>query len=375
MSNSWTQTSVSPCVDYSRPLYSLSARAVKMSPKILWILFGGLMVTIPGYSVSDGLQVARPLTGEVTYSSQSLCVLQGASVVLTCSYTAARKQPVWSTFWFSPKLSGNWWSEEQPEDLLLDPEFAGHVAYSRTEDRSSTLTITDLRLSDSGVYRCLFTSDQGTHSDLTGVNLTVTGLQVRMSADHVSEGQKVTLTCSTTCTLSNNPTYLWYKNANPLPHRHTTRSNRLYLMSVSSEDGGDYTCAVKEHDHLTSSAVTLSISHSGSENHPAVYASVGILLLLLLAVSLVCGVLWMRRRRSSSSQETETTGGNGKTHPSTVCSSDPTKVEDLEDENDIQYSSIQFRQPNNGNNNLQPAQREDAGVLYATVKVPSTELV
>ncbi|KAG5279064.1 hypothetical protein AALO_G00105700 [Alosa alosa] len=569
MSNSWTQTSVSPCVDYSRPLYSLSPCAVKMSPKILWILFGGLMVTIPGYSVSDGLQVARPLTGEVTYSSQSLCVLQGASVVLTCSYTAPRKQPVWSTFWFSPKLSGKWWSEEQPEDLLLDPEFAGRVAYSRTEDRSSTLTITDMRLSDSGLYRCLFISDQGTHSDLTGVSVTVTdlkikmvgstsvdlscstlcsltfkmlnvpsevkylyfniyengqfkkhiypstptlplssgdggsysctvggldqlrsqavcvrgntcwgvsysdrrvcalrgssvqlfssytyprgltvksafwfnkwekrnlidlrsmelfkdrvtylgnlqdhsnltirdvrerdsgeycfrftandsyigkpgvilnvtGLQVRMSADHVSEGQKVTLTCSTTCTLSNNPTYLWYKNGNPVPHRHTTRSNRLYLMSVSSEDGGDYTCAVKGHDHLTSSAVTLSIAHSGSENHSGVYASVGILLLLLLAVSLVCGALWMRRRRSSSSQETENTGGNGQTHPSTACNSDPTKVEDLEDENDIQYSSIQFRSPNNGNNNLQPAQREDAGVLYASVKVPSTELV
>ncbi|XP_062391733.1 sialoadhesin-like [Sardina pilchardus] len=317
-----------------------------MPPKILWVLFGGLVLTIPGSCVSDGLQVARPLPGEVTYSSPSVCVLQGTSVVLTC-YTP-RNQTVWSTFWFSPKLSGNWWSVEQPEDLLLEPEFAGRVAYSRTGDRSSTLTITDLRLSDSGVYRCLFISDQGTHSDSTGVNVTVTGLQVRMSADNVSEGQKVTLTCSTTCTLSNNPTYIWYKSGNHISHTHTTRSNRLDLMSVSREDGGNYSCAVKGHDHLPSSAVTLSISHSGSENQPAVYASVGILLVLLLAVSL--------------------------TNPP-VRSSASTKVEDLEDENNIQYSSIQFRHPNKPNSNLQPAQSDDSGVLYASVRVPSTELV
>uniref|UniRef100_A0A4W5L383 Ig-like domain-containing protein n=1 Tax=Hucho hucho TaxID=62062 RepID=A0A4W5L383_9TELE len=72
----------------------------------------------------------------------------------------------------------------------------------------------------------------------------------------VTEGQKVTLTCRTTCTLTDNPTYIWYKNGHV-----TTQSNSLFLNPVSSEDAGRYSCAVEGHEDLLSPEETLTVRY------------------------------------------------------------------------------------------------------------------
>ncbi|XP_045078690.1 B-cell receptor CD22-like [Coregonus clupeaformis] len=59
-----------------------------------------------------------------------------------------------------------------------------------------------------------------------------------------------TLTCSTTCTLTGNPTYIWYKNG-----QYLAESTYKVKYSVSSEDAGSYSCAVKGHEDLRSPAV------------------------------------------------------------------------------------------------------------------------
>ena len=71
----------------------------------------------------------------------------------------------------------------------------------------------------------------------------------------VTEGQKVTLTCSTTCTLGDNPTYVWYKNGHV-----TTKSTSLFLNPVSSEDAGRYSCSVEGHEDLPSAEETLTVT-------------------------------------------------------------------------------------------------------------------
>src|SRR4029434_6234992 len=73
-------------------------------------------------------------------------------------------------------------------------------------------------------------------------------LQVLITPEAVKEGEKVTLTCNATCILSYNPTFIWYKNGQPLTFKHTTRDNRLHLNPVSSEDAGSYSCAVRSHE-------------------------------------------------------------------------------------------------------------------------------
>ncbi|XP_062391297.1 B-cell receptor CD22-like [Sardina pilchardus] len=79
-----------------------------------------------------------------------------------------------------------------------------------------------------------------------------------MMPETVTEGGEVTLTCST-CTQSDNPTLIWYKNKQPVSEQHPT--NKLHLKPVSSEDAGSYSCAVKGDESLSSTAVFLNVTY------------------------------------------------------------------------------------------------------------------
>jgi hypothetical protein len=72
-------------------------------------------------------------------------------------------------------------------------------------------------------------------------------LQVKVTP--ATEAGKRTLTCSTTCTLTDNPTYIWYKNG------HKVKEDTSSLYSDSFSDADSYSCAVKGHEDLLSPAV------------------------------------------------------------------------------------------------------------------------
>uniref|UniRef100_A0A4W5KTD8 Ig-like domain-containing protein n=1 Tax=Hucho hucho TaxID=62062 RepID=A0A4W5KTD8_9TELE len=179
----------------------------------------------------------------VTYTTQSICTLKGSTVELTCSYTYP-SGTVTSTFWFTKIETG-----EDPEDLGQDPVYAGRLEYHGDKKKHCTLRITDLRESDSATYRFRFITDQegGTYTGKLGVTLSVTGLQVKVTGGH----QDKTLTCSTTCTLTDNPTYIWYKNGKHLDES----TSPQYNNSVSSNYIDGYSCAVKGQEDLHSPAV------------------------------------------------------------------------------------------------------------------------
>ncbi|XP_035376656.1 uncharacterized protein LOC118240431 [Electrophorus electricus] len=215
-----------------------------------------------------------------------------------------------------------------------------------------------------------------------GVSLSVTGLKVNVDSPAVpgSEGQTVRLSCSSTCTLPNNPTYIWYRNGQPVYNQNT---NGLYVYD-SSEDAGSYSCAVRGYEELRSTAVypprvpsvtdrvsgdsviLLCYSDSnpirtsgrfycvvqnqfGSSNssewsftsgNPAgTYAASGVTVGLFLTLIAVC--LWMRGRTTAVSSRSEETSAK---HDSTPVDdnfsaldmpSDPTN-------HDVHYSNINF---------------------------------
>ncbi|XP_076146780.1 sialoadhesin-like isoform X2 [Alosa pseudoharengus] len=194
----------------------------------------------------------------VTYSPNSICVLKGSSVDISCTYKYPRDQNITTTFWFN-----NTKNNHQPEDLRLGKDYQNHTEYLGIEKNSCTLRLKDIKVSHSGEYafRCL--TEQGEdYSGLPGVNITVTALQVFIPPEAVTEGKRVTLTCDTTCRLSKDPIFMWYRNGQPVTYKHTTRDNKLHLNPVSSEDAGNYSCAVKGHESLSSTAVFLNVRYS-----------------------------------------------------------------------------------------------------------------
>ncbi|XP_058241395.1 uncharacterized protein LOC131350187 [Hemibagrus wyckioides] len=178
----------------------------------------------------------------VTYSTQTICALIGSSVDMHSYYTFPKNYQVKKMFWFIKTQVG-----VEPEDVREDKEYQGQVQYTQSSQNEFSLRITNLRERDAQTYRFRFYTDPtGKYTGEPGVTLSVTGLQVTVS-DWYNGYKK--LNCITTCTLSNNPTYIWYKNGQRVTVQYR---NELY---VSSEDAGSYSCAVRGHEALCSPAV------------------------------------------------------------------------------------------------------------------------
>ena len=120
-------------------------------------------------------------------------------------------------------------------------------------------------------------------------NLTnFSGLRVKLHPAVVAEGQRVTLTCITSCPLTDNKTYIWYLNKQPvnLPQN---KSKQLVLDPVSSHHAGNYSCAVESHKNFNSSEKTLTVE----SNCTLAAAARPVVALLVITPFFV--FLWIRR--------------------------------------------------------------------------------
>nr|XP_055074655.1 uncharacterized protein LOC129454169 [Misgurnus anguillicaudatus] len=151
---------------------------------------------------------------------------------VNCDYSNINIKTV---FWFSPKQRTNWRNKDEPEDLTLDSDYSGRVYQRITKDHSQ-LAIRDPRERDSGEYQLMFIMKDGVkHLSSVTVNLTVTVLQVKMNPE--STGQRVKLSCDSSCPLTSKYNYLWYKNGQFL-----TFNQNIFVSS--SENTDSYFCSV-----------------------------------------------------------------------------------------------------------------------------------
>ncbi|XP_042291206.1 uncharacterized protein LOC121912817 [Thunnus maccoyii] len=180
----------------------------------------------------------------VTYTSTEMCVLNGSTVDIRCTYRYPPREngldtTVEKTFWFT-KMKG-----AEYVDLRTDSEYAGRVQY-HCDKNNCTLRITDLRESDSAQYKFRFITNQsgGRFTGLPGVSLTVTDLQVRRSHSHNSYKK---LTCHSSC-LPPRTSYVWYKNGQKIQAERSTYSGNF-------DSADSYSCALKGHEHYPSPPV------------------------------------------------------------------------------------------------------------------------
>ncbi|KAL7852258.1 hypothetical protein SRHO_G00180430 [Serrasalmus rhombeus] len=173
----------------------------------------------------------------VNYNSKSVCTLKGSALSMECTYTPPSGHSVQKAFWTKELIT----SGSEPPDLLDDPEHRGRVQYLGDEHRDCTLRFKNVTEKDQSKYYFTFITDQpgGKYQGEGGVDLSVTDLQVEVP-ERVIEGDEVTLTCKTSCSLTVRPTITWHRNGHPL----SSSNDSLHLQSVSSENKDRYRCGV-----------------------------------------------------------------------------------------------------------------------------------
>ncbi|XP_036412899.1 B-cell receptor CD22-like [Colossoma macropomum] len=190
----------------------------------------------------------------VKYNQQEICALKGSTVFMNGTYTHPERLTVTETFWDIDLVQG-----VEPTDLSEDPDYSGRVECLTDEQKHFSLKLSDVMKKDEHQYcfRIITNEEKEKWAATPGVQLRVTELHVE-TPEEVTEGETADLTCKTTCNLTD-PTFIWYKNGRPLTTK-TIKNNQLHLQTVSSEDAGSYSCAVRGHQ-LNSTAHNLRVRY------------------------------------------------------------------------------------------------------------------
>ncbi|KAL3996944.1 KRAB domain-containing zinc finger protein [Sarotherodon galilaeus] len=237
----WPQFCVKTSLNFSSN--SLLAAVCFTAADSCWVWFPLLIILLRPLCLWGQLVQSQNDYG-VTYTSTQICAVKGSTVVIGCWFKYPSRVNVLKRVWFT---KGN---DNNPEDLKTDPVYAGRVSYS-PQRKSCTLTIRDLRESNSAVYKFRFETDQKHFTGLPGVTLTVTALQVHV--DTSSYPDWGTLTCQSSCQLHDRTSYIWYKNGQKIS---TQSDQNWYSDYLNPSDS--YSCAVRGHEASTSPSVCIN---------------------------------------------------------------------------------------------------------------------
>ncbi|XP_060923476.1 B-cell receptor CD22-like [Limanda limanda] len=212
------------------------------------------------------IRVVRSQNGwSVSYTSTEICAFRGLTVDITCTY----KYPSWlnhrvntvqKTFWFIKVSNGNY------VDLKTDTEYSGRVE-NLCGNNKCTLRISNLRESDSAVYKFRFTTNQpgGSFYGPAGITLSVTDPQLQVHVRRSTANPSSTwteLTCHSRCQLPDHLSYVWYNNNKPVGWE-----NYFQLRHFNAEDR--YHCAIEGQERFPSPTLyapkppSVSVSPSG----------------------------------------------------------------------------------------------------------------
>ncbi|XP_019216142.1 sialoadhesin isoform X3 [Oreochromis niloticus] len=212
----------------------------------------------------------------VNYVSRRICALEGSSVNIISKYSHPDDMKPEFKLWIKKWRTG--------DKERIEP--SGRVEYHDNVKNQHILTIKNLTKNDSGEYTFIL-KRHDKELKLPGVFLIVTELRVKMSPSAVvTEGQRVTLTCSTSCPLTDNTNYIWYLNSRPL-NMTETHNKHLILDAVSRENIRNYSCGVK--------------TNKDSTTAQWLPAAAGGFAALLLIIIILLTVFCCRRKKKASS--------------------------------------------------------------------------
>ncbi|XP_076839271.1 B-cell receptor CD22 isoform X3 [Brachyhypopomus gauderio] len=184
----------------------------------------------------------------VKYNQTEICAPQGSTVSFNGTYTYPAGLEVKEEFWVIDLAK---------PAICNCTKDSGRVQCSVDKQQHFSLTLSNITKEDEHEYHFRIKTNVEKEKWLGGaVKINVTELHVKTPRE-VTEGETADLACTTTCSLTDSPTFIWYKNGRPL----SSNTNPLHLQSVSSEDAGSYRCAVRGYEHLPSLHQTLTVTY------------------------------------------------------------------------------------------------------------------
>ncbi|XP_035390605.1 B-cell receptor CD22 [Electrophorus electricus] len=199
------------------------------------------------------VSVAFGTEWSVKYKQTEICALKGSTVFINDSYTYPAGLEVKEEFWVKEPFD-----REQDTPVYCRPtKDSGRVQCYVDKQQHFSLKLINVTKEDEHDYRFRIKTNVAKQKWLGDlVKITVTELLVKTLLE-VIEREAAVLTCTTSCSLTDSPTFIWYKNGRCL----SSSTNPLHLRPVSSEDAGSYMCAVRGYEHLPSPAQTLTVRY------------------------------------------------------------------------------------------------------------------
>ncbi|XP_063739694.1 titin-like [Eleginops maclovinus] len=287
-------------------------------------------------SPSPSVWVQGPNGWRVTYSSIEICAVKGSTVEIRCSYTYPfTSSRVEKAFWFTKM------KDDEYVDLTADSEYTGRVQYSN-KVKDCTLRISQLKDSDSGLYKFRFTTDEsgGKYTGSPGVTLSVTDLSVQVES---TNSNTANLKCGSSCGVPEN-NYVWYKKDVQIQTK-TSSSLQVDMSYLNS-----YSCAVRGVEDSPSPSVCVT----GHDSNRVTYTQRSICAPKGSSVDISCtyssyecitSKFWFRPERSHQGQNpsqpedlSEDSQYEGRVQvPETERGRSTLRISDLRDSDSAQY--------------------------------------
>ncbi|TWW54941.1 hypothetical protein D4764_0240580 [Takifugu flavidus] len=160
-------------------------------------------------------------------------------------------------------------------------------------------------------------------------------IKVKISpSTEVTEGDRVKLTCSTSCPLTNNKNYIWYLNDQLLQLPEHQNKHLVLDVVTPQHAGGNYSCAMNTQRDVRSPEKTLRVQSSSLKWTLAAAAGVGAALMVFISL-VICCIRGKRKLSQNTVLKLEEVN-HGPVYEE--ITDQPTE------ENGIYYSSIRFPQ-------------------------------
>ncbi|XP_058495790.1 sialoadhesin-like [Solea solea] len=221
--------------------------------------------------------------GRGHYASRRICALKGSSVTISSEYLSPGEQKT------------GYWLRSDIRNLTISHRIKPH-----SNKTHHNLKINTLKNNDSAKYVFIADDKRRNWVNPPGVTLFVTDVSVQFAPSAmVTEGQRVTVTCRTSCPLANDTNYIWYFNNQTLDgtKRH---SKRLVLDPVSSQHAGNYTCAVETQRHRSDEGV-LTVHRK-----MWIPAVIGVVVVLLVLIIPTVVFMWRKKKTCRKSPGAKT---------------------------------------------------------------------